>query len=486
MGRPFFILKLLTTNLMMRTFFKTAISLFIFIFLMSSCAKNREPKTIKRTFDQEQFLTLKLKTPNAVTLRAGTSDDPMLRAENIRFVFYTGDSGSESVSKVVEQVYKPTMQEGFQIKLKANNYKLLVLANATEKLKELTSIASPLSNMTQAQALQGGDLLTTLFDETLGVAMISKQGLITIQKSMFHATKTIKTGLAVSEIEVEPMLARVLVFGNPEINGTKAQGLEPSFLINNLVKSVSPLRPVNKMSLPNPQNEYYPSSTLWTKWAETKPSNTDLIASYTADMMLNDENYWETIQPSIAEYKGKLSSPILYAKETTLPPKAYLKGLTPAVVIRYPYIPEGLTLSQGEGWLSYQGHYYTETKIKEVLDPSNSLSSPLKEALKQANITTNDFAQAFEKRGFSFYHKAYNYYVVYIRHLAEATNKMAVGRYGLVRANEYRIEIKSIQEAGKALPPVLSNNLEEIDELESLGVKLSVSPLKERSQDVSL
>ncbi len=468
-------------------------TLFLSLILMSC---EREPCTCSKDDGEEarteQFLSLRLNAPNVVTLRASsTNSDPMLSAEKLRFLFYKGEAGSEVVAQIVEKIFTSSMKDGFQLKLVPDDYKLVVLANPSQKLLELTAAGSPLTKLTEAQPISTLNFLN-IEGESFTIPMANEQGVIEVHKSDFHATNTIASGLPVTEVQLESMLARVLVFGTPEINGTQPVGLEPKFLINNMASSVAPLRPLHKLRTGENEQvgdnsakaDRYAFSTLWEQWASSTPTNTELIGSYPKKAFAVNDN-WAPMKKTVAEYETILNKQRpLYVKETTLPPTAYLQGLAPCVIIKYPYAPKGITLNGQEGWLSYEGRYYTETKAKELL--ASSESSALKTALTTAGITSDSFSEAFSKSGINFYYQSYNYYVVYIRHFAEATEKNAYGRYGVVRGNEYRIEIKSIQDAGTPLAPELKGNISPIAELESKGMQVKISELVTRSQEASL
>ncbi len=472
--------------------------LLLTLLTLSSC--NKKDITYKaqeeQTQEQEQFLSIKFNKPNEVTLRAGTAhEDPMLKIERLRLVFYRGTEGSEVVAKVINKTFSDEIKEGFNVKLVPNDYKLVVLANSSQALNDLTTLGSPLKKLSEAQNLQTSNIYN--HDNQSGkisIAMANEQGAISIARSLFHAEKSLSTGSAPIEVQLEPMLARVLVFGTPQINGTKPEGLEASYLINNLARSCAPLRPLAKLSSGEQETQgdkslrekRYALSSLWTKWAENMPTNTDLIGTYSEEAYQMAGN-WQTIQATREAYDEVLDTSVIpYAKETTLPPTAYLQGLTPCVIIKYPYAPKGLSLQSNEGWLSYQGTYYTESQAKALLASNAPETSQLKTALQQANITEEDFNKGFQKGDIAFYHQAYNYYTVYIRHFTEAKAKDAYGRYGIVRANEYRIEIKHIEQEGKPTAPIMANNLEAISEHENASLKVSISELTARNQEVAL
>ena len=54
-----------------------------------------------------------------------------------------------------------------------------------------------------------------------------------------------------------------------------------------------------------------------------------------------------------AAFDAARKSQPYYIRETTVPPTAYLVGGVPTVILRFPYIPAGLSLQGDEGWFSF-------------------------------------------------------------------------------------------------------------------------------------
>ncbi|MDO4692541.1 MAG: Mfa1 fimbrilin C-terminal domain-containing protein, partial [Porphyromonadaceae bacterium] len=295
------------------------------------------------------------------------------------------------------------------------------------------------------------------------------------------------------KVTLEASLARVLVYGNPQLNGGRKGNTPARYVVSNLLNDVAPLRPLGK--LVSGQDELvgdqslkanrYASSSVWAQWQESKPQNTRGIGHFTPELYAMD-NLWTSVAMTVDAYKTRLGEANLYVKESVIPPTAYLKGTVPCVILSYPYIPRGITLTDGEGWVSFRGAFYSETRFKSFITSQKYPTDALKEAVNKAAITLESFKQAFDKEGIRYYHQGVNYYIIYIKHFGQSTSAKAPGLYGVVRGNEYRIKLLSISEVGAPVPPIFADNLDEISESSFTGISTGTVAIVERDQSVQL
>lgn len=461
-----------------------------FLFAAVGCSKGQgdnlvvlpSPSRVENA--EAKFLRLSINHPREVTLRS-TGQDPLKEVKSLLLLFY----GNDDQLKVVKEVSGISASDlsNITVKLLPDDYKLVVLANAGTGLRKLVQIGAPLSNLQNGQVLSS----SAFWESSTGVSMGNDQGAVSVSKSAFSSSGGLGTSI---NITLEPMLARILVYGEPSLRAGKTTADKPRYLITNISKSVSILRQMNNLSTGvaeqpkdnSTRSERYAKSPLWSSWLQSLPVNTSDVGavkseSSTYDLMKN------TVHPNIEQFRAELGMNTgMYVKESTIPENAYLKGLTPCVVIAYPYIPQSLNLSSGEGWLSYQGAYYSESEVKEMLNRREDGRAPaLMQALRDNGITTSDFANTagFSKGGVSFYYKGYNYYSVFIRHFV---GDGAYGRYGVVRGNEYRIKIVQIEGPGSPTPITYIDNMEKIGELSSSSLLVSLSEITTRDQEVNL
>lgn len=445
--------------------------------LLSSCGKETkeltlDPRTSIPTKDkQHQELHLSVTTHNKVTLRSlDTQADPLTRIQNLRLVFYNqGDNPVvQDVSDII--ITSPSQLENLAVKLHADNYQLVAIANPTPKFINLTLKGAPLSNITAAITSKTTDYYSQAENLASSVVLFNDQGIINISKAQFSSKENIS-------IKLEASLARVFVYGTPSIKGGILKSNKPaSFFIAGLANQGYHLRQLASLASGSlevlgdntEQASHYAKSPIWDIWKTSIPSTTEGINHYTERMRLaGQEVPWKLVLNSDRELSSKMADAMYLTKESTIPSaELALMGTTPYVLVRYPYVPQGLTLEDNEGWLRYQGKLYTETQAKELLKNEQATQDPLKIAMSEDQITETSFVRGFisSKHKIEFYKDGYSYYTVYIKHFTPEQSPNGYGRYGIVRGNEYRIHIQSIQRAGMPIPPDYTNNLTPITE----------------------
>lgn len=425
------------------------------------------------------YLGLSILSPNSVVLRS-SNDEPMTTVKHLMFLFY--DKEHETLRDLQETNISSTSQlNNIVVRIKPGDYKLVVIANATEKIRSFVNLGSPISKLTTPQTLRSNDL----YVGGQSMVMSNEQGPISIDKSQFQNDANSLQSISVS---IEPTLARVLVYGTPQLRAGQKGHQPAKYIVNNLPKDVSILRQLNKLSngtmeVYNDQSERslrYAKSANWDAWSATKPSNTESIGTLPVNSLkASDLGYTIT---STAE-NGR-EHPI-YAKESTLPEQAFLQGIAPYVLIAYPYIPQGLTLQDNEGWVSYNGAFHRESEVKKLLNAPDG--SQLSEALRTNSIQASHFdkKEGFSIGGINFYYQGYSYYTVFIKHFV-GSSESKYGRYGLVRGNEYHIKLLSINNPGSPTPISYAGNLDPIVERSNATLSVQVSAVTERNQDVNL
>lgn len=459
---------------------------------LGSC--NREAGTslivpgVKPTpsLSEQAYLSLSIRQPNAVVLRS-TTLDPMSQVKSLMLLFYDSQTGVLKDIKDVTATLGATTHQ-ISVKLQAGDYKLVALANPSPKVREQLHLGANIEALNQGVSLSSGDL----FNEGQStLVMGNEQGVIVVDKSRFSHTAQESQRQAL-ELSIEPTLARVLVYGEPTLRaGTKKANKPVKYSVNNLPREVYLLRKLAKLTTgtmeragdqSTPQQRYA-ESPLWTVWGSTKPQNTEGIANYPLSMLTATQMNNEA-RVQIADYQADLGKFTLYYKESTLPETAFLQGIAPYVHIAFPYIPNGLELDPDEGWLSHQGRLYRQTEAVRLLGDVQS-TDPLAVAFRREGIRAEDFSkpEGFSRGGIQFYYQGYSYYTVFIKHFS---NTGAYGKYGIVRGNEYRIQLLSINNPGSPTPISYDGNLQEIQERQSTDFEVRVRSVGEINQTADL
>lgn len=427
------------------------------------------------------YLKLSVNKVNEVTLRSTEAENPKTKINHLMFFFYNHQG--TSLEDIKELTLNPDEQlEQVVIKTKPNNYQLVVLANPSDKVRNLIRVGSSLSLLNEGVELKNSDLSNHAQLSMMG----NQQGAILINRERFSPTLTEAQNAL--DITLEPSLARIIVYGNPRLRaGTKAN-LPIKYDINNLPKKVSILRRLNKLSTgqeerqgdASPLEQRYAKSPLWEIWSQNIPNNTSDIASLTEEK-LRATNMKHSLHNTLDLARTNTS---IYVKESTLPDNCFLQGLAPYIHIAYPYVPQGLTLNNNEGWISYKGKYYTETQVKELLAREQD-PDPLHQALKQNNITIQSFDNAFSIGGINFYHQSYSYYSIFIKHFSREQSQ-SYGRYGIVRNNEYHIHLTAIHNPGSPTPLNYINDLTPITEQQNTSYNIHINNSTSREQNEEL
>ena len=247
----------------------------------------------------------------------------------------------------------------------------------------------------------------------------------------------------------------------------------------------------------------------------TMEANMDASFNY----LKNIDNINEDI-PAVAQ-ADKAS---LYCLENTMDAKAQQLGFTTKVVVKAQYTPNSLT--EKSSYFSWKGNYYTLDQLKtEYLNHSDGsgLKVDLPIFLKKAGIMTQEqfdgdqdtkntvvtslsegatATQLNAKTGIigrfcavRYYHESVCYYDVLIRHDQSVTEKMALGRYGVVRNNWYHLDLQSVSGPGTPWIPDPSDpdptnpTPPGTDDDESdayLSVKITINPWTYWTQGVDL
>ncbi len=451
--------------------------------------------------EQKSELRLGISLPNEVTLRADADADPMQRVRSLRLVFY--GATSEAVEYVQDiPVSSRDQLSDIRLMLASADYKLVAIANANDRLSQMTAKGSPLSLLSTAQRLRT-DFLSETVDGKLYISMFNDQGPIAISSTQ-HFSST-GAGASVVRLTVEPTLTRIVVYGEPELaNGGKGNA-KPRFLTIGTRREGFVMRQLANLSTgqmesqgdQSDRSQRYAKSPNWLEWEQQAPTTSSAIFT------LEPERYAEQKWSYVLNRREQLSEPVdndgipeidkvsYYRTENTLPENAFLKSLTPAVIVEYPFIPRELVgqLSSNEGWLRYKGRVYRQTAVVDALGSSGVIDNALVEivsVLRATGITSESFTKPFSISGVDFHYRGLSYYTVYIKHFPSATSERPYGRYGIVRGNEYRIRLTRIVDSGSPTPPVMRDNMAPIGETRTSAMAVDVTVPTVREQEGNL
>ena len=234
-------------------------------------------------------------------------------------------------------------------------------------------------------------------------------------------------------------------------------------------------------------------------------TNMDAVFNY----LKNIDNDADLI-PEVKRDKGTSC----YCLENTMDANAQQLGFTTKVVVKAQYTPNVLT--PNSSYFSWKGNYYTLDQLKEEYTKTGSggLKTDLPIFLKKAKLVAGDADQStidnfitnLQASGLTaktgiigrfcavrYYHESVCYYDVLIRHDQSVTDKMALGRYGVVRNNWYHLDLQSVSGPGTPWIPDPSDpdnpTPPDTDDDEAdayLSVKITINPWTYWTQGVDL
>ena len=474
---------------------RRALSLSLSLLLLAGCSARDNGLPLPKPQPKEGSSTLHLsvRAPRSVALRGLDEEDPMLQISTLHFAFYSEATQLSTQLREVKVTSADQLKD-INLSLPEGAYKLVVVANATRPLLEQIAIGRPLSAVSGYMTLFV-DGLSTASGSKLTVSQLNEQGAISVPASAFGASTP------QLQVTLEPALARVFVYGEPELPSGVTRGSAPAdYLVTGVTRYTAPLRPLGLLRSGAKETagdgsaaaDRYPSSYLYEKWSTAAPTNFgEYLAHYTQDMILGRTSVVlprAAFLANEAAFDAARKSQPYYIRETTVPPTAYLVGGVPTVILRFPYIPAGLSLQGDEGWFSFDGLYYAEHELRQIVKTGKADNARLQQAVQEAALTEGSLSAPFESHGISFHHRGYCYYTIPIRHFddSEAPEKTAHGRYGLVRGNEYRIHLTRILRPGSALPPDLSKDQRPLTEERDLRSVVHVRPVVTRLHEAHL
>ena len=148
-----------------------------------------------------------------------------------------------------------------------------------------------------------------------------------------------------------------------------------------------------------------------------------------------------------------------YVLENTMAADEQWEDVTTRILIRGQYLPNGITGS----YYFYAGAAFTHEDLYHMVQGSKpwpTTPSGLEAAITDsgfeftANVEPAD-SKAGENKKINFYKDGINYYSILIRHFDDSYSEgdMNFGRYGVVRNNMYKVELKSVSGPGEPTIP---------------------------------
>ena len=449
------------------------------------------------------YISFSLDCPQGILREGG--EDPIRQVRCLTLYIFDGNSPESKmigIKRVEGNMATPT-----PIKLVRKECYILSFVNTTEALEKRLQGYTQLKDFREAIKGDISYLADVDGSKVHSVVMSPVSSApCHVTENQFSETIEGLVGKTPCKLEVEPMLARVFVYGVPHVANGEVLLLDEKIAFRTIYFSQE-FDLIRRTKL---EGEVQPLAKDYAYSPGYEALKDQVASSLTAEFV----GKYRVAPNPVLFYApvGKernstdLSDKKLYVKETTCPPNQYLVSLVPHIVVRAKVVPKTLKdgLAPDEGWIRYKGGTMKESVfaalVQEVLknvdaynNPVDGMPSSFLEALKQGlkdpekkGLLTARSA-AFTINGIQFYHHSYNYYFLPIRHFGQTEAPLwnSFGRYGVVRNNEYAIHLNTILGYGSNLFPDKLTS-ERIAEKSSLSFTLTVKDLSSHTAEADL
>ena len=493
----------------------------ISVLLLGACRKSPQEVNPVAT---EGNLTIQLNCLG-VDLRAG-ENDPMSAVEKLDLYFFSSESEPAERTLVAHRTFgkaEVATNAPLSMSLPVSSYYLVAVLNGTPNIQNTFGQGVSWSKLFEP-TYRLADLYTRSGDKVTSVVWSNDQGPIQIDKSAFDK------GASSVQVTLTRAIARVKLFGEPKVpqymsldltnGGTFKIGCRSlqSFLMRELAPLIG--SPESVMEKPGDGSKFatrYAYSPGYQEIATSEPSNQKaLLDTYRLHnnnrTICNLESLKlvpKTVDECDLAYDG------YYSLETTVDPDHTTYYFLPSMLIGYKLYPASLDalgdFKADEGWVSFNGRYYrgrdfntylkaiyqrnkTTGKPKPVVTVPTDYPKALQDVCEEYVATQGDKMLIttaehqgelvpIDYKGLRYYLRSYNYYYLPVQH---APTQEGYGRYGIVRNNEYRIEINSISDFGT---PLLMNPADHPDKYvpkQPISATLTLTPLEEHNDKADL
>lgn len=449
------------------------------------------------------YISFSLDCPQGVLREGG--EDPIRQVRRLTLYIFDGNSPESKmigIKRVEGNMATPT-----PIKLVRKECYILSFVNATEALEKRLQGYAQLKDFREAVK---GDISYLADVDGSRIHSIAMSPVSSapchVAEDQFSETIEGLGGKTACKLEVEPMLARVFVYGAPHVANGEVLLLDEKIAFRTIYfsREFDLIRRTKLEGEEQPLAKDYAYSPGYEALRDQAPGS--LTAEFIGKYRLapNPNLFYATAGKE--RNSADLSDKKLYVKETTCPPNQYLVSLVPHIVVRAKVVPKTLkdALTADEGWVRYKGGAMKESAfaalVQAVLKNVDGYNKPvdgmpsgflpalkqgLKDSEKKGILTAR--SAAFTINGIQFYHQSYNYYFLPIRHFGQTEAPLwnSFGRYGVVRNNEYAVHLNTILGYGSNLFPDKLTS-ERIAEKSSLSFTLSVKDLSLHTSEADL
>ena len=491
------------------------------VLLLGACRKSpKAPEQIAT----EGNLSIQLNCLGA-NLRAG-GDDPLSAVETLDLYFFSSESEPAERTMVAHLTFGKSelaTSAPLSMSLPVSSYYLVAVLNATPSIQNAFGQGVSWSKLYES-TYRLIELYSVFEKKVTSVVWSNDQGPIKIEKSAFDE------GASPVQVPLTRTIARLRMFGEPKVPQYMSIDLTNGgvFKVGSralqvfLMRDLAPLVGVsgNIMEQPGDGSNFanrYAYSPGYKEIASSNQSNyRSLLKTYRyineTKTICNLESL-KLIPKTVDECA--LTEKTYYISETTIDPDHFTYYFLPSVLVGYKIYPTSLNalsdFTPDEGWVSFKGRYYRgrdfTAYLTKIHERNKSTSNPKPIVTiptgypQDLQAVCEEFVAAYgdkmfvpvaayqgelypiDFKGLRYYLRSYNYYYLPIQH---APDQEGYGHYGIVRNNDYRIEIKSISDFGLPVLMQTVDHPEEYMSKQSISSTLTLIPLVDRNNTADL
>lgn len=425
------------------------------------------------------------------------------KVSSIRVVFYNTHNTVEQVFDALDNDVVGGSLNQSPITLRAKEiekkqYYVLVLVNATNALKQATSLGQHKNKLEEVAQITLNDLVSPA-----GILMTATKLVPTKDQNFRFSPSEAEAASASLKVDLERSVAKV--FLTPKSGGSivapnaaNAQAQMVNFSLDVLNNRIFWLRkPALSLTGAGTATTAAPTqpeteATPWSMRYATDP-NMSLLSG--ADLL-----QFSTLAPQRHKVSqgGWEDDQGLFAPENTMNAEAQYATQTTHAVICLRYVPRQLpelASAADRTWANYKGAILSLAQLKAKIQAAttaandDALQMPagfkidaakIKAAYPNLSATT----PSFDKFNLKFYHNGENFYLHPLRHFSDQLQPMlnAYGRYGLVRNHLYHLKVTRVEGPGSPQPQQPEDKPN--DQLKNqLSIQLLVQPWEVKQQN---
>lgn len=408
--------------------------------------------------------------------QAIAKDVRRINFDGIRLVFYSTDHSGAPIS--VAHVFDKDIRYGAQglqgtdagnsettngnlkltisdIKIPANNYKLLLVCNPTQEFKNRTAIGQPFDALKR-------DFTETPYDQNYRLEMkfyTNADALTPISISQFSPSN--RESAIKLRADLKPNFAYASIYweGIRVPEGHRISTTQALFFRDVSNKKFRLFPEYETITLDNAQSIQYPIDANFSGYAqkdlETLKSDFEYLKDYKAVGAVQ-----KVVTQNIEEkFQGFI------IPENTMAGSDFHAKCVSRLIVGFTYSPNS-QIPLGTDWVSIHGEDYTKTAFESRIQtlkrkPSSDLTETERKQLAAYNTLKPHFDRpagnntiGFSNEDIHYYRQGIVYYPIPIRHCKdnELSSKLSTGRYGVVRNTLYMIHISRISKLGYGDP----------------------------------